>query len=106
MGSEATMVGYWVWTWDTSCVPLDADFTVAFSGWADISSAKGESSKVLDQAVGDAYIALGGGNAHGSFSSELLGAATTAVNNDELQDWAGLALDVEVCNTSGLASSF
>lgn len=87
-------------------MPLDADFTVAFSGWADISSAKGDSSTVLGQAVGDAYIALGGGNEHGSFSSDSLAAATTAINNDELQDWAGLALDVEYCNASGLASSF
>lgn len=87
-------------------MPLDADFTVAFSGWAEVSQAKEASLNVLDHAVGDAYLALGGGNEHGAFTSDLLEAATNAINNDELQDWAGLALDVEYCNETGLASSF
>lgn len=61
---------------------------------------------LLTAAVGDTFFALGGGNEHGAFTTDLLRAVTDAIINDELQAWTGLALDVEYCNASGLAPSF
>lgn len=87
-------------------MPLDTNFTVAFSGWANVSKAMAESTSVLADAVGDSYFSLGGGNANGAFTADLLAEATVAINNGELQHWTGLVLDVEHCNASGLGPSF
>jgi len=79
---------------------------VAFNGWADVDQALSASAQVVNSLVGVKYISAGGGNDNGKFTSARLDGWVNAINSGKLSAYGGVALDVEECASSGLASGF
>lgn len=99
-------IGYWDWTWEPSGAPKGATIGVAFNGWAEPSSALADSEGVYDSLVGRKYISIGGGNDNGAFTKVRLQTLVSMINSGKFSKYQGIALDVEECHETGLASSF
>lgn len=103
---NAQIVGYYEKTFAPSAALEGATIGVAFSGWANASLALSQSKAVSSTLVGDKYIALGGGNKNGRFSSEILTDTTAALEQGNFSDYVGVVFDIEECAAAGLASYF
>jgi len=79
---------------------------VAFSGWADASHALSDSAGVFSSLKGRKYISIGGGNANGRFSLAVVQKLERSINANDFKRWKGIALDIEECSETGLASAF
>lgn len=99
-------IGYWDKTWSSSAAPAGATFGVAFNGWADPSTALSDSAGVYDSLVGRKYISIGGGNKNGRFSKDRLTSLASMLKAGKFSQYQGLAIDLEECSETGLASSF
>jgi len=99
-------IGYWDKTWSSSGAPTGATFGVAFSGWADPSSALADSAGVYNSLVGRKYISVGGGNVNGRFNKARLASLVSMLKAGKFSRYQGLAIDLEECYQTGLASSF
>jgi LysM repeat protein len=91
----AANIGAWVWTWSNGNVSPDTTISLAFSGWADVTTALEQSKQVSDRLSGEKYICIGGGNQDGAFTKSRVQAVTTAINNGELIAYQGIAYDIE-----------
>jgi len=100
------IIGYWDKTWAPGAAPTGANLGVAFNGWADPAQALSDSAGVYNDLAGTKYISIGGGNANGSFSLERLQDLVGLINSGSFEGWHGIALDVEECSETGLASAF
>lgn len=100
------VIGYWDKTWAPGAAPTGANLGVAFNGWADPSQALSDSASVMNELTGTKYISIGGGNANGSFSLKRLQDLEGLINAGSFVGWHGIALDVEECSETGLASAF
>jgi hypothetical protein len=87
-------------------VPANADFGIAFNGWADPFKAQNESKYVHDGLLGEKWIDAGGGNGNGRWSEDWLGKWEQTIKNGSLSGWDGIVFDIEECSGSGLAPSF
>jgi len=99
-------IGYWDKTWSSSQAPNGATFGVAFSGWADPSSALADSAGVYNSLVGRKYISIGGGNKNGRFNTARLASLVSMLDAGKFSQYQGLAIDLEECYETGLAPSF
>jgi len=99
-------IGYWDKTWSSSGAPAGATFGVAFNGWADPATALSDSAGVYNSLVGRKYISIGGGNKNGAFSKARLDSLVSMLNAGKFSQYQGLAIDLEECSETGLASSF
>lgn len=91
----AANMGYWDWTYAAGDPPANATMSLAFSGWMDVDTVIENGQAVIDRLVGDKYICFGGGTSSGAFTSAAIQAITTAINAAELNDYDGIAFDVE-----------
>ena len=78
---------------------------IAFSGYADISTALQQSSAVAAKIPVAKYLSVGGGNSAGSMTATILNAITAAIQANQLSGYHGICYDVEE-GTSGLESAF
>lgn len=79
---------------------------MAFNGWADAGHALSDSAGVYNSLTGAKYISIGGGNANGRFSLALVQDLERRIKADAFKAWQGIALDIEECSETGLASAF
>lgn len=105
LSPTADNMGYWDWTWSGTACLQNATLSMAFSGWADITTALQNSHHTLPCLVGTKYLSIGGGNDSGSFTSNVLSNLNTAIQAGELADYDGIAYDVEG-GDSGLSEDF
>ena len=99
------VVGYWDWTWDHTPALPDANLGIAFSGWADVSTALEQSFGLKDSLVGSPFICLGGGNENGAFTADRLSAIQQAIKTESFEGYSGIAFDVEE-GDAGLEEDF
>lgn len=97
--------GFWDWTYSHGLPPADSTISMAFSGWADIKTALQQSHHKLTTMVGEKYLCLGGGNASGAMTTQVLNALAHAISQGLLSDYDGIAYDVEE-GESGLSEPF
>lgn len=103
---DASVCGFWRWTWSNTCTPPDgANLAIAFSGWSDPETALEDSVHIKNALAYKKYISLGGGNANGAFTSSSLAALTAAINAGDFDGYDGIAYDVEE-GDSGLGLMF
>ncbi len=127
--NSSLVEGYWWWTWDrTTTAPVDTNLgkfiskifpfwssnnnphfiAIAFSGWANITIALEESAQLypyLTSTCQNVYISVGGGNKFGYWTLPLLEYLNNAITSQQLQDYTGIAYDIEVLD-SGLTHAF
>jgi len=103
--SPASVVGFYWWNWDsgTPGYPSGTNLGVAFTGYSDPSSALSGSAGLA--LPGLKYIALGGGNSAGDWTSSVLTSITNAINDNSFSGYHGIVFDVEQ-GDSGLAGQF
>lgn len=89
------IVGYYSWNWGGgSSGPSGANYGVAFTGLVDVEQAiAGYNTPVLQ---GTHFLALGGGNAAGTFSSSVLHNIATNCADIATAGYHGVMFDVEV----------
>jgi len=100
------VLGYWDKTWAAGRAPHGANLGVAFNGWADPGHALSDSAGVHNSLTGKKYISIGGGNANGRFSLALVRKLERSIKANGFSAWHGIALDIEECSETGLASAF
>jgi len=100
------ILGYWDKTWAAGSAPRGANLGVAFNGWADAGHALSDSAGVYNSLTGTKYISIGGGNANGRFSLALVQDLERRIKANAFSAWQGIALDIEECSETGLASAF
>lgn len=93
--NDAKCRGFWDWTYSHGHPPADSTISMAFSGWADIKTALQQSHHKLATMVGDKYLCIGGGNASGAMTTQVLNALAHAISQGLLCDYDGIAYDVE-----------
>jgi hypothetical protein len=104
--SAQTYKGYYQQTWKaTGKQPSGTNIGIAFSGWANPNNAVSDSNGVKGALPNTKYIALGGGNANGRWTSALLSSVNSAINAGSFSGYAGLCYDIEE-GDSGLANAF
>jgi len=98
--------GLWYWTWSSPSISLgDTNFCIAFSGYADADQALSQSANIENSQQGFKWIALGGGNSAGSWTSSELSKITNYCIEGRFSAYGGVAFDIEV-GDSGLSSNF
>ncbi len=97
--------GFWDWTYSHGQPPQNTNITMAFSGWADIKTALQQSQRKLATMMGEKFLCIGGGNASGAMSTQVLNSLAHAISQNELSDYDGIAYDIEE-GDSGLAEAF
>jgi len=102
--SSASIAGFYWWSWDsgTPSYPSGTNLGVAFTGYSDPASALSGSNLALP---GLKYIALGGGNSAGDWTSSVLTSITNSINNNNFNAYHGIVFDVEQ-GDSGLSGQF
>jgi len=103
--SSANIAGFYWWNWDsgTPSYPSGTNLGVAFTGFSDPSSAiSGSAGLALP---GLKYIALGGGNSAGDWTSSVLTSVTNSINSNNFNGYHGIVFDVEQ-GDSGLSGQF
>lgn len=104
--TDAKIIGIWWWTWSSSTTPpAGANLGIAFSGWTDPTAALQNSAHVKNKLPGSKFIALGGGNEKGAWTSASLNSATAAILANQFAGYDGIAYDVEE-GDSGLEALF
>ena len=101
-------IGFWWWTWSpaSTSAPLATTASIAFSGYADPSTAISASTALKSSLSGIKFISFGGGIASsGSFTSSTLSKITTAISNGALAGYSGICYDIEE-GDAGLQSAF
>jgi len=103
----SNVVGFYWWSWDTftPSFPGGTNIGIAFSGYADPSSAISSSAGIKGSLPGNKYIALGGGNSAGDWTSSVLSSVTSSLNNNDFSGYQGIVFDIEQ-GDSGLSSAF
>lgn len=101
----AAYMGYWLWTYSSGDPLPGANIGVAFSGWANVDTALQDSASKLNQLAGKKFLCIGGGNSNGKMTASVLTSLNTAITNNDLAGYDGVAYDVEVGDT-GLAAAF
>ena len=98
---------YWVTWGDHVNVQEDPNenFSVAFSGWNNITSALSESELIYSSLRGDKYIAFGGGNANGIWSEDVLLMLANATESGLLGSYDGILYSILI-GDSGLVEHF
>lgn len=99
------IVGYWDWTWDPGASVPGTNIGIAFSGWAEVTTAIQQSEEIREDLEGSPFICLGGGNENGAFTIDRLNAIIQAIEQDKFEGFSGIAFDVEE-GDSNLESSF
>jgi len=98
--------GLYFWTWSSPTIYLgDTNFNIAFSGYADADLALSQSSNVCNSLQGFKWIAFGGGNSAGSWTSSALTKITNECNGGSFSAYGGVVFDIEE-GDSGLSSDF
>jgi len=97
--------GIWYLTWSGSTAVGDSNLGVAFSGWVDPDSALSDSQSTLGKLKGTKFLAMGGGNGNGHWTSAILQKITSYCTNGKFAGYNGIAYDIEE-GDSGLASAF
>ncbi len=87
-------MGYWYPQTYTS--PSNATLSIAIYGWGTQRTIEWAQNKdVQSHLMGDKYIAFGGTGEDGKFSEEVLGGIRSAVRQGLLNDYDGIAFDIE-----------
>lgn len=92
---DAPTMGYWDWTYGRGVAPANATMGLAFYGVSDVTTMLEQGAKVHDKLLGARFVTFGGGGAAGAMTSAGLSALVGAVTAGRLQDYDGLAFDVE-----------
>jgi hypothetical protein len=102
-------IGYFQWTWGgQSTLPECVNAGIAFSGWADPSTALQQSLTIYASLNGSKYISLGGGMGSngtcsaGAFTYNVLYNIYNAINNSLFSGYSGILFDVEYVLGTGL----
>jgi hypothetical protein len=105
---DNSIIGYFQYTWTSVLIPNGANTSVAFSGYADPTTALSNSTNVYNNLIGSKYISLGGGygsdgtpNA-GKFTMQVLQNILTAINNGSFSQYTGILFDVEYVDSTGI----
>lgn len=84
------------WYPQTYTSPSNATLSIAIYGWGTQRTIEWAQNKdVQGHLIGDKYIAFGGAGQDGKFSEEVLGGICTAVRQGLLNDYDGIAFDIE-----------
>jgi len=97
--------GIWYLTWSGSVNVGDSNLGVAFSGWVDPDSAISSSQSVVSKLKGTKFLAMGGGNGNGHWTSAILQKISSYCANGKFAGYNGIAFDIEE-GDAGLASAF
>jgi len=97
--------GIWYLTWSGSVNVGDSNLGVAFSGWVDPDSAISSSQSVVSKLKGSKFLAMGGGNGNGHWTSAILQKISSYCANGKFAGYNGIAFDIEE-GDAGLASAF
>jgi len=103
--NAGTVVGLWYWSWSSGVNLGATNLAVAFSGWVDADQALGDSTGIVSSLHGSKYLALGGGNSNGHWTSAALTKISSYCSSHKFSAYAGLAFDVEE-GDAGLTSAF
>jgi len=102
---DASVLGYWCWSWDAGSAPAGANLGIAFSGWVSPDEALSNSLAVVNQLQGKKFICLGGGNSSGAWSNDAVNAVTQAIEANRFASYHGIAYDIEE-GSAGLEAQF
>lgn len=102
---DASVLGYWCWSWDAGSAPAGANLGIAFSGWVSPAEALSNSLAVVNQLQGKKFICLGGGNSSGAWSNDAVNAVTQAIETNRFAGYQGIAYDIEE-GSAGLEAQF
>lgn len=102
---DASVLGYWCWSWDAGSAPAGANLGIAFSGWVSPAEALSNSLAVVNQLQGRKFICLGGGNSSGAWSNDAVNAVTQAIETNRFAGYQGIAYDIEE-GSAGLEAQF
>ncbi len=102
---DASVLGYWCWSWDAGSAPAGANLGIAFSGWVSPAEALSNSLAVVNQLQGRKFICLGGGNSSGAWSNDAVNAVTQAIETNRFAGYQGIAYDIEE-GSAGLEAPF
>jgi hypothetical protein len=106
--SSGQQIGIWYWTWSSSVSPpVGTNLWIAFSGYTDVATAVSNSLSVVGKLQRTKILALGGGNAAGTWTSARLSGVTASITNGAIQaaGYAGVAYDIEE-GDAGLGAAF
>jgi len=102
---NASVIGLWYWTWSSGVKESNTNLAVAFSGWVDADQALSDSAGTASTLTGSKYLAFGGGNSDGHWTSAHLSKIISYCSSHKFSAYVGLAFDIEE-GDSGLASQF
>lgn len=95
--SQLSTIGYWARTWDTSDAPTPgATMGLAFSGWADPAIAIADSKQTKASLKGAEFIGIGGGNANGKYTADVLAQINSKLHGANFAGYQGIAFDIEI----------
>jgi hypothetical protein len=100
------LAGAYDWTWVVGAPAVSgANMGVAFSGWADVTNALRDSAGTLSSLPGTKYLSIGGGNANGRFTAQVLSNLNAAITAGRLAGYQGICYDIEE-GDAGLSTAF
>eukprot|EP01033_Poteriospumella_lacustris_P003987 gene3987-2839_t len=106
MNADGDVQGYWWWTWpESQAAPKNTNMGIAFSGWADVNNAIGESAPLYSKLPGAKIFTIGGGNSNGHFTKSSIEALNSALSSGKLDGYAGISYDIEE-GDGGLTNTF
>eukprot|EP00041_Stephanoeca_diplocostata_P027246 m.747638 g.747638 ORF g.747638 m.747638 type:complete len:877 (-) comp23144_c0_seq2:155-2785(-) len=95
------VLGYYSWNWGSGCVLKNASIGIAFTGLNDIESAIDgypvEAGWCCPPLVGQRYLSLGGGNAAGMFTVDIVEAIANDMYLVNESNYSGVVFDAEIC---------
>ncbi len=103
--STADVMGFWDWTYSSAAAPQNATLSIAFSGYTDVQTVLNNAANTKGSMVGTHFICFGGGNNAGAFDIGVLDNITDAIKAGQLQDYQGVAFDIET-GAAELADGF
>ncbi|WFB47051.1 LysM peptidoglycan-binding domain-containing protein [Vibrio coralliilyticus] len=104
LSPNAEMMGFWYPY--TSPSPTNATLSIALYGWGPQKVIEwGNSNNVKDNLIGEKYLAFGGGGVEGKFTGQALDEINTAIKEEKIKSYHGIAYDIEIAN-AGLNDQF
>lgn len=95
------VLGYYSWNWGSGCVLKNASIGIAFTGLNDVESAIDgypvAAGWCCPPLMGQQYLSLGGGNAAGMFTVDVVEAITNDMYLINESNYTGVVFDAEIC---------